>query len=181
MNKREATAKLTSEEFWTNTPTTNELQALIAAGADVNATIQGSNTPLLHVVTTLEELRLLIKAGANVNSANEDGITPLHLFAADYGSTEFVDLLWQRDSAWDYSEAVKLLIDNKADVNTVNNIGWTPLHYAAKHGTVEVVTLLIEQGADINALDKWGFTPLRLAIKSDVKQVLIDAGANIFP
>ena len=63
----------------------------IAAGADLNAKMQGGYTPL-HLAATKEVAELLIDNGANVNAKNGNSQTPLDM-AVRWGKTETADLL----------------------------------------------------------------------------------------
>ena len=66
-------------------------EALIDAGADVNATGFASQTPL-HSAANIEIVELLISKGADVNATDRYGNTPLDE-AIDYENTKTADLL----------------------------------------------------------------------------------------
>jgi len=68
------------------------VEALIEAGANVDARDQFDRTPLIVGAWKSEVVRLLISAGANVNAASNDGHTAL-MVAAQVGYTETADLL----------------------------------------------------------------------------------------
>lgn len=65
----------------------DQIEALIAAGADVEATSEGGSTALhaAALAGLLEPIELLIAAGADVNAPNAEGWTPLHLAAREDG------------------------------------------------------------------------------------------------
>ena len=68
-------------------------QALITAGADVNAQNNSGYTPLHRATNGNTEIaQALITAGADVNAKDEFGYTPLH-WTAIYGYTETVRAL----------------------------------------------------------------------------------------
>jgi ankyrin repeat protein len=137
------------------------VQALIAAGADVDAGDDGDNsvTPLRRAAACGHEgvLAALTAGGASLNWASRTGNTALH------------------DAAWNgRSEAVRCLLAAGADVHARDNHAWTSLHYAADngHSCPEVISALIEAGADVSAktCDRW--TPLRLAAKGGVLEAV---------
>lgn len=73
-----------------------ELQALLAAGSDVNARDQYGQTPLIYALsegTDEEVVNRLLEAGANVNVTTEAGWTPLMYAARDAESAETVQQL----------------------------------------------------------------------------------------
>lgn len=61
------------------------IQALVAAGADVNAIARNNWTPLLHAIHKgrLESVNALIAAGADVNKASPGGLSPLEMAAGN--------------------------------------------------------------------------------------------------
>ena len=78
------------------------VEALIAAGADVNAKNKFGEAPLhMAAVRGYQEIAsLLIAQGANVNAKDERGLTPLHA------------------AAWSgHKETVALLITNGSEIN----------------------------------------------------------------
>jgi len=110
-------------------------EALLAAGADVNATTREAMkvTPLQSAAAArqVDIARLLIDHGANVNARQvESGFTPLHEAAAN-GQ---VDL-------------ASLLLDRGADVNARMNDGRTPLGFALECHQTEMATFLRARGA----------------------------------
>lgn len=134
-------------------------QALIDAGANVNAKGKGGATPL-HSAASGNVAQTLIDNDADVNAKDNEGYTPL-------------DRAANGDVAW-------TLIDNGVDVNEIYDDGFTPLFRATKG---DVVQALIDAGADVNVREKSeeneGYTPLHLATNVEVAQVLIDNGADV--
>ena len=142
------------------------VDALIAAGADVNRVNNIGASPLLWAAMNGNAtiVKALIAAGANVNKAGEARRTPL-LWAAIHND----------------STIVNTLIAAGADVNRVNNIGESPLLWAARLGYLTVVKALIAAGANVNKADEAGRTPLTWAIihnDSTIINTLIAAGAK---
>ena len=72
-----------------------KVQALLEAGADVNAAFQGQTVLwLAAAVGGTEIVKILLDAGADVNVKGEDGYTAL-MYAANAGHTEIVEMLKQ--------------------------------------------------------------------------------------
>lgn len=111
------------------------VEALLAAGAEVNATTRESMkvTPLHSAAAARQAAiaRVLIAHGARVNAAQEEtGFTPLHEAALN-GDIEFA----------------KLLLEHGAEVNAKMKDGKTPLTFALKGGQTEMSSFLRERGA----------------------------------
>ncbi|XP_046984086.1 ankyrin-3-like isoform X1 [Schistocerca americana] len=128
-----------------NDGTVQELQMLLAAGADVGATDGNKNTALHWAAWEghVEAASCLVGAGAEVGAGNWVQNTPLH---------------W---AAWGGRPAVvRLLAAFSADPNARNVDGDTPLHFAAEHGRTEEATALLDAGADSGARNHKGKTPV---------------------
>lgn len=149
---------------------TKTLDALINAGADVNAKTSKGYTPLHYALERnprtksihshseeerrrnyaihrkLNAAKLLIDAGADVHAKAHTGETPLHI-SAKRGM----------------DQAAVALIDAGADVNAKNNFNATALHNAAQWRNADLAAALVAAGADIRATDKNGNTPADLA------------------
>lgn len=105
------------------------VEALLAAGADVNAKQNSfsDNTPF-HVAALLGNTKVveaLLASSANVHAKNKRGETSLHE-AAEEGQIEIV----------------KALLVAGADTEAMNKYGETPLDLARKRGKTEVVKIL---------------------------------------
>ena len=89
------------------------IQALVDAGADVNAPGFNELQPLMIASTysNVEAVRALLAAGANVNARWRYGETPLHMGLDDV-------------------QVVEALLENCADLNALTKTGETPLDLA---------------------------------------------------
>jgi ankyrin repeat protein len=151
--------------------TIEDMDRLIAAGADVNAATPGGITALMCAVRDPEKVRRLLSAGSNPNAAAKSGHTALML-AADY------------DRA---ADSVRALLDRGADPNAVAMQaivpGATALRNAALHGDMDVARLLLDRGAalDIPVGDARFALPLLFAGAAghvDVVDLLLSRGAS---
>jgi ankyrin repeat protein len=107
--------------------------ALIAAGADVNAPVgKGGYTPLMLVSLSgsTELARTLLEHGAKVNAVNPGGVTPLMIAAAG-----------------NRAGLAGLLIKSGADVNARSEDGRTALSIAQASNSDAVVKILQEVSA----------------------------------
>jgi len=149
-----------------------EVEALLAGGAAVDARNSYGHTPLHVAVNTRQAVRmatLLLRHGADVNAVEtDDGDTPLHE-AAMYGRVE----------------AVRFLLAHKARLESRTESDRTPLATAARFGYAEVVRELLRAGADPSPADREGKTPLHLAADSDrpesstIVSLLLEHGAKV--
>ncbi|XP_049769697.1 ankyrin-3-like isoform X1 [Schistocerca cancellata] len=134
-----------------------DLQALLAAGVNVEARGRNEWTPLHWAAGKgyEEMVRRLLAAGADVGARDRFQQTPLHL------------------AAWGGRPAVvRLLSASSADPNARDVDGWTPLHSAAFRDKAEAATALLEAGADRGAIDNNGRTPLDIARQNNHQQVI---------
>lgn len=140
-------------------------EALIAAGADLEAEDEDGKTPLqLSMEGEAGVFNLLAKAGANLEAVER---TSLH-YAARFQPTEIVIML----------------VDNGADVKMRDDNNETALHLAAIGGKPETVKFLLERGADPNARAGAGknagkgYAPLHFADDPKIAKLLLDEGAD---
>ena len=143
------------------------IDALLLAGADVNAKTRFNVTPLELAAVNGDRAAIerLIAAGADVSATSREGQTPL-MTAARTGKLD----------------AVEALLAHGADVDAAEGFrGQTALMWAAGEGHLDVVTALINAGANVNAKSKAGSTPLLFAVRGahvDTLRYLLDHGAN---
>ena len=144
------------------------VRALLAEGADVNAT-QPDGTTALHWAAHRDDLDtadLLIRRDANVNAMNELGATPLWVSCVHGGAP-----------------MIERLLQAGADVNAALPSGETPLMTAARTGIVEAVRALLNHAADVDAIElSRGQTALMWAVAQrhpDVAGLLIQHGADV--
>ncbi len=144
------------------------VEALVAQGANVNASSADGTTPL-HWAAGLDDraiARVLLAAGAMPDAANRYGMTPLHL-AVENASLDL--------ARW--------LLDAGADPNHTLPEGETVLMTAARTGDPEVLELLLDRGATVDARESWqGETALMWAAAgdhADAVRVLVEHGADI--
>lgn len=115
-----------------------EVKALIAKGADVNAKAQNGRTALFVAANKgyADLAELLIAKGADINVKDNTGKTALDI-AKEKGRTDIVQLLEK-----------KLATLGPAEKSTPD--GNTAMHKAAYEGNFEKIKTLIAKGADVN-------------------------------
>jgi len=164
----------------------DQIQVLIAQGADVNAKNNSGQT-LLHLACRTgnkEVAVLLIDKGADVDAETELGWTPLH-DASTLGNHDIVKLLIDKGADVNANRAQSPAFPRAAFFvipNAKDNIRVTPLYLATLYGGKNVIELLISKGADVNARNEIGQTALHRAAKSkskDVVELLISKGADV--
>ena len=154
------------------------VEALLTAGADVNAETDAGQTPLWMAASDkwmsveagegcADVARALLAAGARLHARDDLGQTPLYVAAT-----------------YDSPRVAKILIEAGDEVDARDNVGRTALYVAAQKHHVGTVKVLLQHGADVNARDDWhGDTPLIHACFatgfSEVWGILIDAGAEV--
>ncbi|NOQ27596.1 MAG: hypothetical protein GQ564_19710 [Bacteroidales bacterium] len=123
--------------------TSDDIQAVLNDGADINATDEVGATALMGaaeygVYVVVEKL---IDEGASLHNKNEEGQTALHL-AVDRGNIE----------------SVKMLLEAGITVDEQDCEGTTPLMVAAHDYETEIIELLLEHKARKDIKDKEGNT-----------------------
>ncbi|MCW8806925.1 MAG: ankyrin repeat domain-containing protein [Rhodanobacter sp.] len=143
------------------------IEALLAAGADVNAADAGGRSAL-HAAAqfgfehsdSLRARRLfdgLLKHGADINHADSEGKTPLLLLlGAQLRPGSNCD-------ATHIGALVPLLLDAGARVEHADQRGVTALHACAMHALLPPARVLLSRGADRQAVDGFGRTAADVA------------------
>jgi ankyrin repeat protein len=144
------------------------VRALLAKGADVNAT-QVDGTTALHTAVVNDHLEIadaLLQAGAKAAAGDRYGVMPLSL-AAINGNAAMIGRL----------------LDAGADPNTVDPSGETALMTAARTGTPEALRMLLDRGARVDASDpEFQQTALMIAVRENhpaAVELLLRAGAAV--
>jgi len=146
-----------------------KIEALIKAGADVNARDIDKQTPLHHAWEDII-IDILVKNGADIDAKDKKNLTPLHRNAG---------------SPRDEYLNTKMLLELGANVNARDRYHRSPLHHATRRPfcNEDLVKLLIDAGAEVDAKDRSNHTPLYYANKKDhdsICKLLIKYGANRF-
>ena len=165
----------------------DEINRLIAQGADVNARDRAGRTPA-HVAAFAshdDAVTALAKGGADMN-ALENRVYDVLTIAAVANDPEMVSLAIELGNKPDlitsvydgtaliaaahlgHHEVVALLVAGGAPLDHVNNLAWTALIEAVVLGDggpdhVKTVAILLEAGADKTIGDRDGVTPLQHA------------------
>jgi ankyrin repeat protein len=138
------------------------MQALIDAGADVNAKNSRAATALHWAAADAAKVKLLLLNGASVDATTVEGRTPLFAAATMPGS----------------APAMRHLLEAGADVNAASLVGTTPL-FPAVNTSAEATRLLLDHGADPNRATRAGVTPILFTRDAAVVSLLVARGADV--
>ena len=169
---------------------------LVAAGADVNATVRESSGgffssssvigPLLYFAIwngDPEIVGILVAAGADVNATVRESSSTLGgLIGSSTTDTPLIHY-----AAWvnENPAVIQVLLDAGANIHAKDDDGQTPLHYAARGNRNQaLIQVLLDAGADIEEKtdDRYGWTPLHRSVINEnltAVQALLEAGADI--
>ena len=152
---------------------TQEIQYLVAKGANVNLPNEKGDTPL-HVAanfTNVPTLCTLLSIGAQVNSQNSNGETALMIASKKYNS-QCVLLLLEFGAEKDVQSL-------RGDTALMNCIKSTTYH---EESSYKIIDLLLQNGCKTDIADNKGQIPLFLPIQkneSDIISKLLLFGADI--
>lgn len=172
-------------------------EALIIAGADVNAVDKVGGTALAYALArgSEEVENLLMSAGATISPAELERVFPLRWRIAT--STGYQDVVkggryvrrgptrspllaaaWEGDTG-----AIRSLVGTPAwSVLVPDSDGRTPLMLAAVRGHADAAQALLDAKADVNAVDGGGWSALHYAARAGVVATvttLVERGANL--
>jgi len=138
------------------------MQALVEAGADVNAKNSRAATALHWAAADEAKVKLLLLNGAAVNAKTVEGRTPLYAAATIPGA----------------AASIRHLLEAGADVNAATLVGATAL-FPAVNASAEATKLLLDKGADPNRATLSGVTPIMFTLDAAVVQLLVARGADV--
>ncbi len=175
------------------------VQALLDAGADVEATDKHQQTALMRIcgqdccISEMFSEKLIPLSPGFENrfdiAVDTAKTIQKQLLKVTVEAGADVDQRDRRDKTAlmaacesGHFEYAALLLKNGASVNLANAEGWTPLIYAVSNEDVETVELLLAAGADVNAANDFGETALLKAVYRNNKKLvalLLENGAKI--
>ncbi|KAK1759095.1 ankyrin repeat-containing domain protein [Echria macrotheca] len=171
INDKDSVLQTTALQIAAARGTIDDVQALLAAGAEVNAADKGGFTPLLWACIggRKDVARLLLEAGASVSCSTAQGTGVLH--AAVF--LEYCPTL------------IDMLLDQGVDIDAVNMVGDTALAITTQNPDqrpIRPLRHLIARGAMLDTRDRGGDTPLLNAVRyccsPEVVETLVTCGAD---
>lgn len=158
-------------------------QALIAAGADVNA--KNSYPPFIpddlgkfFSSNNHQDPVILLHSEASntTNEMNTEGVTAKEIKNNGYTPLDLAEF------AADHNKMIQLLIAHGANVNLQGSSGATPLFWAVLRDQKDDEKFLLAHGANPNLTNAFGDTPLICAVQLgylSLVQPLVEAGADV--
>ena len=157
-------------------PSLETIQALIDAGADVNAKEGVIGISVLMYAESPEISEALIKNGARIEDKDKDGRTPLIFAVMNNKNPEVIKMLLEHGADINVTTSVKQ--ENGDVLNSITIL----MSAAANNKNPEVIETLIKQGAKVNAKNSKGGTPLmyaaRYAENPEIIKTLLKNGAD---
>jgi len=148
----------------------DDVRALVRAGASVDATDDSGDTALLLVTWQgcwPGMVDVLLELGASIDIRNQIGRTPLMNAA--------------KGMSLNHQLMLEGLLKRGASINRRDDLGKTALFFGAATGIAARSRALLAAGADVGLATRDGDTPLMVASRkgsADHVQLLLDAGAN---
>jgi ankyrin repeat protein len=178
-----------------------EIERLIAKGADIDGESEEGATPLIFAVANnqLSSVKTLLAHNPDVNKMTSNYETAL-IISVKNQNTAIAEALIRGGADIDLADKfgatalhyasligsftmADLLLYYEADCNKKANDGTTPLMAAIYSGYTDVADLLFQSGANLEARDNTGFTPLLIAAQNGdtlMMNLLIKEGVDIY-
>ena len=161
----------------------DEIDRLIATGADINARGKDNMTPLLWAFPTNEIIfEHILKQGADPNVIIEGSMGLARELTPFSKGASVVSIAARAKHEDKFDNYLKLVLEYGGNPSIVDpEKQTTPIFGAILMGLKHNVSLLIEKGADVNYVSCGWNTPLLGAIstnKFDIALLLLEAGAD---
>jgi ankyrin repeat protein len=180
---------------------------LTLAGANMTATDENQQTPLIRAVKGEmgdSLVALMLEFGARVNATDKEQNTALHYAAMRHASAEMKNVevirmllvfgadqsirnlrgrtaLYKAVMYEDVGRTTELL-NYGADLEIADNNLWTALCAAVLQGNLSLTRVLCERGAFVDKKDKTGQTALHYAVsqgRHEILEILVSHGADV--
>ena len=157
-------------------PTPGIIDALVAAGAVIDARSNRGETPLHWAWTNPSPavVQALLRSGADPLASDQLGRFADPTGCVNWNTAAFARLALLAD--------FERCLAGGAHTHARDSDGYTILHHAAANATGAVTELLLQAGADVDARDDDGTTPLHMAAESEnlaAVMILLEAGADV--